>query len=67
MYAKSILTNSTINRTAKNWKLGDARTDTIPNANRLIRVEIDGVEYDILCRQVISGPSSRKSILFNPK
>lgn len=53
MYAKSILTNSTINRTAKNWKLGDARTDTIPNANRLIRVEIDGVEYDILCREVI--------------
>ena len=35
------------------WKLGVARTDTIPNANRLIRVEIGGVEYDILCRQVM--------------
>jgi hypothetical protein len=35
------------------WRLGSARTDTIPNANRLIRVDIGGVSYDILCRQVV--------------
>lgn len=49
----SIRTANTTNRTADSWRLADARIDTIPNANRLLRVQIGSVEYDILARQVI--------------
>jgi hypothetical protein len=34
------------------WKLGTAATGTV-NPNRLIRVEVDGVGYDLVARQII--------------
>jgi hypothetical protein len=37
---------------AENWKLGNAVNGTV-NANRLIRVEIAGVGYDLVARQII--------------
>jgi hypothetical protein len=37
---------------AENWKLGNAVNGTV-NANRLIRIEIAGVGYDLVARQII--------------
>jgi hypothetical protein len=37
---------------AENWKLGNAVNGTV-NANRLIRVEIAGIGYDLVARQII--------------
>jgi hypothetical protein len=48
----NIRTGAPTGGTVQNWKLGNAVTGTV-NANRLIRVEIAGVGYDLVARQII--------------
>jgi hypothetical protein len=47
-----IRTSAPTGGSVQNWKLGNAVNGTV-NANRLIRVEIAGVGYDLVARQII--------------
>jgi hypothetical protein len=52
VFGQSVRTTAPTGGSAENWKLGNAATGTV-NANRLIRVEIAGVGYDLVARQII--------------
>jgi hypothetical protein len=47
-----VLTGATATGGAAIWKLGTVVNGTL-NPNRLVRVEISGVEYDLVARQII--------------
>jgi hypothetical protein len=52
-YTQNIITfqPGTVQKSVQ-WKLGTAATGTV-NPNRLIRVEVDGISYDLVARQII--------------
>jgi hypothetical protein len=52
VFGQSVRTTAPTGGSAENWKLGNAVNGTV-NANRLIRVEIAGVGYDLVARQII--------------
>lgn len=51
-FSDGIRTIAPTGGSSENWKLGNAVNGTV-NANRLIRVEIAGVGYDLVARQII--------------
>jgi hypothetical protein len=51
VFANSVLTSSPTGGIARRWKLGDVTTGTV-TPNRLVRVEINGVAYNLIAIQI---------------